>query len=304
MTQREATPTSAPGQAPASTQAPASRSAPAQASANKTTLTIGQNNQSDLNISDLKKLRCDFSDRQTDIATKIINILSVGKGEEEYDAEHAILSNQLSEYFVEMVVPLLMEIKQSQRERERDALSKTNLLDFEDSFHKIEKYSLSTNHLLNDIVTFIKRLLDYDNTKSFYVDLIQTMENDETEIFNFLNVEPDAEKRDSQGRMAESLFEYMKYNRFITLINGGRMITSRDTFNFIFKNQDQLDNNIIIMIDLNVIALHLFFSLVDNIYDACTLLICIMTQSLDSYKALNLFDYNLNDSIVNQPFFN
>jgi len=254
-------------------------------------------------VKNLNSLRCNFEASQSNIAQKIINILSIGTLEEREAAENLVLTNLLSEYFLEMIVPLMMEIKQLQRERVRKSLlhPTTKLSLFNDRYHKTAKYRLSENENLLKIVSLIKRLLDYDNTKSFYEDVLRDLNNDETHIFNFLGIELDSQKRNSEGRMAESLFEYLKYNRFITLINGGRMITSKDTFKFIFENQDQLNNSIIIMIDLNVIALHLFYSLVDNIYDACSLLICIMTQSLNSYKALNLFDYEVTDSNVDQP---
>ena len=254
-------------------------------------------------VKNLNSLRCNFEASQSNIAQQIINILSIGTSEEREAAENLVLTNLLSEYFLEMIVPLMMEIKQQQRERVRKSLldPTTKLSLFNYRFHKTAKYRLSENDKLLEIVRLIKRLLDYDNTKSFYQDVLRDLNNDETHIFNFLGIELDSQKRNSEGRMAESLFEYLKYNRFITLINGGRMITSKDTFKFIFENQDQLNNSIIIMIDLNVIALHLFYSLVDNIYDACSLLICIMTQSLNSYKALNLFDYEVTDSNVDQP---
>jgi len=254
----------------------------------------------------LNSVRCNFEESQNKIAEQIISILSVGASEEKLAADNLVITNLLSEYFVEMIVPLMMEIKQLQRERERKSLSDltTKLSLFNDRYHKTAKYRLSKNDKLLEIVRLIKRLLDYDNTKSFYEELLTNLGNDETSIFNFLGIELDPLQREKKGRMAESLFEYLKYNRFITLINGGRMITSKKSFQFIFENQDQLDNNIIIMIDLNVIALHLFYSLVDNIYDACSLLICIMTQSLNSYKALNLFDYEVTDSNVDQsPYF-
>ena len=249
-------------------------------------------NAAPITFDELQLKRIVFSPEQLKIAENILKILQVKK---------TVYSSDFhSEYFVEMIAPLLLEIKQIQKEREKILLTQSTFTTLDTSRNdKRTKLLLpNENKLFSSIVDEIKMLLNYKSTDSGLI----TPDS----IFNFVNKDPAKEQEIAgSGRIAQSLHEYLRYNRFLNIISGEDLVHSNQFHEFIFKpNSDLrtiLKDSIIIMIDLNVIALKLFFSLVDNICDACTLLISILTQSLDTYKALNLFDYDPNDSDVEQP---